>query len=237
MVEKKIREPIVSVLGHVDHGKTTLLDWIRGSVIASREAGGITQHIGATDVPYEVIEKICGNLLKRFKIKTDIKGLLFIDTPGHEAFTNLRKRGGSVADIAVLVIDINEGLMPQTIESIEILRHYKVPFVIAANKIDRIRGWKTGLDINEQIEHVRNELNKRLYLMIEQLSNMGFNANLFSDIHDFTKQIAIVPISAKKGDGIPELLMIIIGLTQQYLKGKLIIKPDSPAKERAQFLR
>ncbi len=230
MVEKKIREPIVSVLGHVDHGKTTLLDWIRGSVIASREAGGITQHIGATDVPYGVIEEICGNLLKRFKIKTDIKGLLFIDTPGHEAFTNLRKRGGSVADIAVVVIDINEGLMPQTIESIEILRHYRVPFVIAANKIDRIRGWKTGLDINEQIEHVRNELNKRLYLMIEQLSNMGFNANLFSDIHDFTKQIAIVPISAKKGDGIPELLMIIIGLTQQYLKGKLIIKPDSPAK-------
>lgn len=128
------RQPIISVLGHVDHGKTTLLDNIRGSAVASREAGGITQHIGATEVPLEIIKEICGDLLKGAKLK--IPGVLFIDTPGHEAFTTLRSRGGSLADLAILIIDINEGIQPQTLESIEILKTFKVPFIIAANKID-----------------------------------------------------------------------------------------------------
>ncbi|MFQ6105898.1 MAG: GTP-binding protein, partial [Candidatus Hydrothermarchaeaceae archaeon] len=117
-----IRQPIVSVLGHVDHGKTTLLDHIRGSAVAEREAGGITQHIGATEIPVSVVERICGGLLRQLSIKITIPGLLFIDTPGHEAFTTLRKRGGALADFAILVVDLNEGFQPQTVEALKILK-------------------------------------------------------------------------------------------------------------------
>ncbi len=230
MSSAKVREPIISVLGHVDHGKTTLLDWIRGSVIASREAGGITQHIGATDVPFETVKEICGSLLDAFGMKTELRGLLFIDTPGHEAFTNLRKRGGSVADLAILVVDINEGLMPQSLEAMQILKQYRVPFIIAANKVDVIGGWNPEQDLNSQQEHVQKEFYNRFYSLIGKLSEHGFESDLFSQVSDFTKQIAIVPISAKHGKGIPELLMVLIGLSQQYLTGKLTIDPNSPAK-------
>jgi translation initiation factor 5B len=200
----KTREPIISVLGHVDHGKTTLLDNIRGSVIASREAGGITQHIGATEVPFPVIRKICGDFLDKIKLKIDIRGLLFIDTPGHEAFTNLRKRGGSVSDLVVIVVDINEGIMPQTIESIQIARQHKTPFIIAANKVDRIGGWKIGEPLDNQIEHVRDAFYKKFYSLVGQLSTHGFEADLYNNIDDFTKKVAIVPVSAEKGEGIRE---------------------------------
>src|SRR6059036_2169321 len=135
-----IRQPIVSVLGHVDHGKTTLLDRIRGTGVAGREAGGITQHIGATEVPLAAILEMCGDLVKGKSFR--IPGLLFIDTPGHVAFSTLRARGGALADLAVLVIDVNEGFRPQTIESLNILRRYKTPFVVAANKIDMVPGWR-----------------------------------------------------------------------------------------------
>ncbi len=229
-VKKQTREPIISVLGHVDHGKTTLLDWIRGTVVASREAGGITQHIGATDVPFSVIKKICGRLLDSLSAKISIRGLLFIDTPGHEAFTNLRKRGGSVADLAILVVDINEGLMPQGIETIQILKHYKTPFVVAANKIDLIPGWRTNVKIDEQLERTRDEFYKKFYRLVGQLSEHNFEAHLFTNVRNFAKQIAIVPISAKNGEGIPELLMILIGLAQQYLGEQLSVEIDSPAK-------
>lgn len=134
---RELRTPIVSVMGHVDHGKTTLLDRIRGTAVAAREAGLITQHIGATEIPIEVIQRICG---KDATGKITLPGLLFIDTPGHRAFTTLRSRGGALADIAVLIVDINEGFKPQTIESLNILRDQKTPFLVAANKIDRLHG-------------------------------------------------------------------------------------------------
>ena len=230
MHETKIREPIISVLGHIDHGKTTLLDWIRGTLIASREAGGITQHIGATDVPFETIKEICGPLFDRLKLKIKIRGLLFIDTPGHEAFTNLRKRGGGVADLAILMIDINEGLMPQTIEAIQILKQNRVPFVVAANKTDIIHGWNSKEKVENQQQYVKDEFYKKFYKLLSQLSEQGFDSELFSNVRDFTKQIAIVPISAKNGDGIPELLIVLMGLAQQYLTKRLSIKIDAPAK-------
>ncbi len=133
----RYRQPIVCVLGHVDHGKTTVLDAIRGTSVAQKEAGGITQRIGATDIDAETIERSARALLKGAKLK--VPGLLFIDTPGHVAFSNMRARGGgALADIAVLVIDINEGLMPQTVESINILKKFRTPFIVAANKIDLI---------------------------------------------------------------------------------------------------
>ncbi len=137
-----IRQPIIAVMGHVDHGKTiAYLTEYATRTVASKEAGGITQHIGASEVPIEAINEICGSLLKAANMKVTIPGLLFIDTPGHEAFTNLRVRGGSVADIAILVVDVTKGFEPQTIEAIEILREYKTPFVVAANKIDLLTGW------------------------------------------------------------------------------------------------
>ena len=134
-----IRKILVTVVGHVDHGKTTLLDTIRHTTVAAAEKGGITQAVGVTIVPLATIKKICGKLLEVLKQKITVPGLLCIDTPGHAAFTSLRKRGGSLADIAILVVDINEGFKPQTLESMEILKAHKVPFIVAANKIDLVR--------------------------------------------------------------------------------------------------
>ncbi len=219
-----IRQPIVSVLGHVDHGKTTLLDRIRGTSVAQREAGKITQHIGATEVPIDAIYRICGKLIKRnFKVP----GLLFIDTPGHEAFTTLRARGGSLADLAVLVIDVNEGIMPQTVESINILRRYRTPFVIAANKIDLIFGWKNCenepfiLAIQKQKEKVQAALDEKIYAIVEKLYEMGFSAERYDRISDFTQNVAIIPMSAKLGIGIADLLLVLVGLAQKFLEKHL----------------
>ncbi len=220
-----IRQPIVAVLGHVDHGKTTLLDYIRGSCIAEREAGAITQHIGATEVPSEAIHAICGDLLKNKKFK--IPGLLFIDTPGHFAFTTLRARGGALADLAILIVDINEGMMQQTEESIEILKKYRTPFVVAANKIDAISGWRKvdgiiSQRIEKQNERVRKEFDEKFYRLVGNLYDKGFSADRYDRIRDFTKNVAIVPISAKTGEGVPELLMILIGLAQRFLEEELM---------------
>ncbi len=219
-----IRQPIVSVLGHVDHGKTTLLDKIRGTSVARREAGAITQHIGATEVPIEAIYKICGKLInKKFKVP----GLLFIDTPGHEAFTTLRARGGALADLAVLVIDINEGIMPQTVESINILKRYKTPFVIAANKIDLIYGWKNCkgepfiFAIQKQKEEVQQAVDEKIYQIVEKLYELGFSADRYDRIADFTQNLAIIPMSAKLGIGIADLLLVLVGLAQRFLEENL----------------
>ncbi len=219
-----IRQPIVSVLGHVDHGKTTLLDKIRGTSVARRETGAITQHIGATEVPIEAIYRICGNLIKK---KFKVPGLLFIDTPGHEAFTTLRARGGALADLAVLVIDINEGIMPQTIESINILKRYKTPFVIAANKIDLIYGWKNCdnepfiFAIQKQKENVQQEVDEKLYKIVEKLYELGFSGDRYDRIADFTQNVAIIPMSAKRGIGIADLLLVLVGLAQRFLEKNL----------------
>jgi len=226
----KTREPIISVLGHVDHGKTSFLDYIRGSVVASREAGGITQHIGATDVPFEVVQKICGDLLKKIKVTIPIRGLLFIDTPGHEAFTTLRKRGGSVADLAVLIVDINEGIQPQTVESIHILRQFKTPFIVAATKVDKIHGWRPKAPINEQMTHVQEDFYKKFYSLVAQLSEQGFDSDLYSSIKDFSKEVAVVPLSGVTGEGVAQLLLMLVGLSQQFLQQELSVEIKSPGR-------
>jgi translation initiation factor 5B len=221
---KHVRQPIVSVLGHVDHGKTSLLDYIRGSTVAAREAGAITQHIGATEVPIDAIYAMCGALLGEKKFS--VPGLLFIDTPGHHAFTTLRTRGGSLADLAILVVDINEGFRPQTHESITILRQYKTPFIIAANKIDAINGWQRSDDI--AINRLQNQrpmtktlFETKLYELIGTIYDKGFESDLYFNIKDFRKSIPIIPLSAKTGEGIPELLMILVGLAQRFLEDQL----------------
>ena len=225
---KKLRHPIVVVLGHVDHGKTTLLDKIRGTTVARREPGEITQHIGASMVPARVIEEIAAPLKKLIPFKLIIPGLLFIDTPGHELFASMRKRGGSVADFAILVIDINEGVKEQTRESIDILRQRRVPFLVAANKIDRIPGWKPHenepflFTIKRQKPQVVKMLDDRIYKLMGELATLGFTADRFDRIRDFTRTVAIVPVSAKTGEGLPELLAVLAGLTQQYLRKHLL---------------
>lgn len=230
-----IRQPIVCVLGHVDTGKTLLLDKIRKTSVQAHEAGGITQHIGASFFPVETLKQICGHLLSKIKGEIRIPGLLVVDTPGHEAFANLRKRGGGVADIAILVIDVLRGFEAQTYECIEILKSRKTPFLVAANKIDRIPGWTVKPDepflktYKEQDRYVQQDLDERLYRIIGEFSKLGFKADRFDRIVDFTKTIAIVPVSAKTGEGIPELLTVLIGLAQQYLKEKLKTA-EGPAK-------
>ncbi len=227
-----LRQPIVAVLGHVDHGKTTLLDKIRGTSVASREPGQITQWIGASMLPSGVIKETCGPLLDQFKIKIEVPGLLFIDTPGHETFSNLRRRGGSAADIAILVIDVSKGVEPQTTESLSILKGRRTPFVVAANKIDLVKGWKSTPDtpfmvsFKQQAPEVQTELDNRIYTIMGALSRLGFRSDRFDRITDFTKIVAIIPTCARTGEGIPELLAILAGLTQAYMHDKLEVRGD-----------
>ncbi|MGN6622937.1 MAG: translation initiation factor IF-2 [Candidatus Nitrosocosmicus sp.] len=223
-----LRQPVVVVLGHVDSGKTSLLDKIRGTVVQSHEAGGITQHIGASFFPIEIIQSLTGPLFKKISSSDNpIPGLLVIDTPGHEVFANLRMRGGSAADIAILVVDVNKGFEPQTIESINILKKRKVPFVVAINKVDRITGWKNSNsdfiseEIKIQSKEVQLDLDNKVYSVLGSLSELGFTSEAFWRVKDFSKEIALVPVSAVSGVGIPELLTVLVGLTQQFMTQKL----------------
>lgn len=230
-----LRSPICTIEGHVDHGKTSILDKIRGTSVVRGEAGKITQAIGASIIPLDTIKKICGPLLQSLKMEFTVPGLLFIDTPGHAAFTSLRKRGGNLADIAIVVIDINEGIMPQTQEAIDILKSYKTPFIIALNKIDLVSGYKDIKGpvlqaISSQDEHVKQDIEKKLYELVGSLFEMKFEAERFDRVQDYTKQIAIVPTSAETGAGIPELLMVLTGLAQRYLESCLECDKCAPAK-------
>jgi translation initiation factor 5B len=234
--QPRLRQPIVVVLGHVDHGKTSLLDKIRSTAVAAKEAGGITQHIGASVVPADVIEKIAEPLKRVIPVKLTIPGLLFIDTPGHELFSNLRRRGGSVADFAILVVDVTKGFQNQTYESLELLRARKVPFLVAANKIDKIPGWEPHPDTpfiesyRLQSEQARKALEEAIYgKIVLSLSEQGFSADLFTRVKDFARTVAVVPVSAKTGEGIADLLAVLAGLAQQYLRKRLQYA-EGPAK-------
>jgi translation initiation factor 5B len=217
-----IRQPIVSVLGHVDHGKTTILDAIRGTAVVSREAGAITQHIGATEVPLETIIETCEPLSGESDF--EVPGLLFIDTPGHHSFVTLRARGGALADIALLVVDINEGLMPQSLESLRILKMHKTPFVIVANKIDLIPGWRKVKNVvflealEKQPESAKKRLDELIYDMVGKLYELGLPGDRYDRVTDFTANVGIIPVSAKHNQGIPDVLLILVGLAQKYLE-------------------
>ena len=227
--DKIIRAPITCILGHIDHGKTTILDYIRGTVVQQREAAGITQHIGASYFPTEDIKEFLRKSKQEFaEKKINLPGILVIDTPGHAAFLNLRRRGGAVADIAILVIDVTAGTMPITWESVRILKERKTPFVIAANKIDRIFGWKSKKDAdfldtyNSQKPHVKDFLDEKILQIMGNFLEEGFKGiDRYDKIKDFSKKIAIVPTSGKTGEGISTLLMILMGLVQQYLTTNL----------------
>jgi len=221
----KIKSPIVTVAGHVDHGKTSILDSVRGTNVYDTEAGGITQKISFTKVPIDDIYKRVP-LIKESGIKLDFPGFLFIDTPGHAAFSHLRKRGGALADLAILVIDINDGIKPQTQEVLEILKMNKIPFIVALNKIDNISGWrKQDESLKKSIEmqavNVKQSFQEKLLTLIGSLQHHGFNPKPFYEVEDFSKELVLVPCSAKTGEGINELILTLSGLSQKFLKERL----------------
>ena len=230
--EHTLRTPIVAVLGHVDHGKTSLLDRIRGSAVTAGESGAITQHIGATAVPLEVISDIAGELVDPTDF--DLPGLLFIDTPGHHSFSTLRSRGGALADIAILVVDVNDGFQPQTLEAIDILKRTQTPFIVAANKIDTVPGWNPNENqpvqqtMDAQSDRVTSDLNEKLYELIGELSDNGFSADMYWRVQNFQANIGVVPVSAETGEGIPDLLTVMMGLSQRYMKAEMEIDASGP---------
>ncbi|AUX08652.1 translation initiation factor 2 [Halalkaliarchaeum desulfuricum] len=220
-----LRTPIVAVLGHVDHGKTSLLDKIRGSAVSEGESGAITQHIGATAVPLETISSMAGELVDPDDF--DLPGLLFIDTPGHHSFSTLRARGGALADIAILVVDVNDGFQPQTEEAIDIIQRTGTPFVVAANKVDTIPGWNPNegapikASYDAQSERVRSTLDEGLYDIIGDLSSAGFSADLYWRVQEFQRNIGVVPVSAMTGEGVSDLLAVLMGLSQRYMREEM----------------
>lgn len=228
---EEYRSPIVVVMGHIDHGKTSLLDRIRQTRVADGEAGGITQSIGSTFVPMSLISRLCSRMFDKLGITPSLSGLLFIDTPGHEAFTSMRQRGSNISDLAILIIDINEGFMPQTTESLQMLIKSKTPFVVAFTKIDKIYGWNSESDIfldnfQKQGQTVIETFEKKFYELAAKMQDQGIKADRFDRVSDFSKEVAIVPISSKTGEGISELLFVLTGLSEKYLKQSLVKTDD-----------
>ncbi|KAH8631880.1 Eukaryotic translation initiation factor [Alternaria alternata] len=223
-----LRSPICCILGHVDTGKTKLLDKIRQTNVQEGEAGGITQQIGATYFPVEALQKKVAVVNKDNDFVFNVPGLLVIDTPGHESFTNLRSRGSSLCNIAILVIDIMHGLEPQTIESMKLLRDRRTPFIVALNKIDRLFGWKkidnNGFEdsLSLQKASVQSEFEERWTFVRTQLQEQGFNSEIFNRNKNMSKYVSVCPTSAHTGEGIPDMIKLIVKLTQERLTNNLM---------------
>ncbi|XP_026984623.1 eukaryotic translation initiation factor 5B isoform X2 [Sagmatias obliquidens] len=224
---EKLRAPVICVLGHVDTGKTKILDKLRHTHVQDGEAGGITQQIGATNVPLEAINEQT-KMIKNFNRENlRIPGMLIIDTPGHESFSNLRNRGSSLCDIAILVVDIMHGLEPQTIESINLLKSKKCPFIVALNKIDRLYDWKKSPDcdvaatLKKQKKNTRDEFEERAKAIIVEFAQQGLNAALFYENKDPRTFVSLVPTSAHTGDGMGSLIYLLVELTQTMLNKRL----------------
>jgi translation initiation factor 5B len=227
-----LRCPIVVIMGHVDTGKTKLLDKIRKTNVQEGEAGGITQQIGATFFERHTLEAQTARLNAVEKFEMKVPGMLVIDTPGHESFTNLRSRGSSLCDVAILVIDLMHGLEQQTIESLNMLRKRGVPFVVALNKVDRCYGWKTQKDapireaLKEQDDGTLSEFRSRATEAKVQLQEQGVNSNLYWEMgdDDWTNSdfIPLVPTSAVTGEGVQDVLMLLVQMAQRKLVDKLM---------------
>ena len=223
-----LRSPICCILGHVDTGKTKLLDKIRQTNVQEGEAGGITQQIGATYFPVDALQKKTAVVNPDNAFEFKVPGLLVIDTPGHESFTNLRSRGSSLCNIAILVVDIMHGLEPQTLESMRLLRDKKTPFIVALNKIDRLYGWKPIANngfresLSVQNKAVQNEFRDRLEKTKLAFSEQGFNAELYYENKSMAKYVSLVPTSAHTGEGIPDMLKLLITLTQERMTKQLM---------------
>ncbi|OVA15644.1 Elongation factor [Macleaya cordata] len=225
-----LRSPICCIMGHVDTGKTKLLDCIRGTNVQEGEAGGITQQIGATYFPAENIRERTKELKADATLR--VPGLLVIDTPGHESFTNLRSRGSGLCDIAILVVDIMHGLEPQTIESLNLLKMRNTEFIVALNKVDRLYGWKTCPNapivkaMKQQSNDVQNEFKMRLTQIITQFKEQGLNTELYYKNKEMGETFSIVPTSAISGEGIPDMLLLLVQWTQKTMVEKLMFSNE-----------
>jgi translation initiation factor 5B len=223
-----LRSPICCILGHVDTGKTKLLDKIRQTNVQEGEAGGITQQIGATYFPVDSLQQKTAVVNKDGSFEFKIPGLLVIDTPGHESFANLRSRGSSLCNIAILVVDIMHGLEPQTLESMRLLRDRRTPFIVALNKIDRLYGWKK-IDNNGfqeslamQNKGVQNEFRSRVEQTKVAFAEQGFNSELYWENKSLARNVSLVPTSAHTGEGIPDMLKLLTTLTQERMTNALM---------------
>ncbi|XP_033194811.1 eukaryotic translation initiation factor 5B isoform X2 [Bombus vancouverensis nearcticus] len=230
-----LRAAVVCVLGHVDTGKTKILDKLRRTNVQDGEAGGITQQIGATNVPIDAIRESTKHVKGFDENKFKIPGLLIIDTPGHESFSNLRNRGSSLCDIAILVVDIMHGLEPQTIESINLLKTKKCPFIVALNKIDRLYDWQTmnRKDVQDIVKsqaiNTQREFEKRSKDVIVQFAEQSLNAALFYENPDPRSYVSLVPTSAITGEGMGNLLSLIVDACQGPLAKRLMYSEELQA--------
>ena len=240
-----LRQPIVAVTGHVDHGKTSLLDLLRSiggnkTNVMNREAGGITQELGVTNVPSDLLIKAIQTMPFKEKPKFDSPGIIFLDTPGHESFGSIRTRSGNVADIAVLIVDLVEGFKPQTIQSIQLLEQNNIPFIIVGNKIDRIHRWesKRGRSSwqswNEQTKDAMKMADEYYFKLLGQVaSHSKFNLSKYwegikeFDIHN---DRLFVPMSAKEGEGLQDLLFVILAMAEKFAREDLIIHQEDMAE-------
>ncbi|KAF4662278.1 hypothetical protein FOL47_006332 [Perkinsus chesapeaki] len=224
-----LRAPVICVLGHSDAGKTKLLDRIRNSKVQEGEAGGISQQIGATMVPREVLTEMSQRVKK---LQTEeIPGLLLLDTPGHETFNNLRHRGSSICDVGIVVVDIMHGLERQTKEAIAMLRSQRRPFVVALNKVDRLYGWQANetasvrQTLGKQSRGASDEFEMRWTKVKVGLAELGLNSALYWEPgHDERRDISVVPVSALSGDGIADLLLLLSSFSQRFLSNRLAVK-------------
>jgi translation initiation factor 5B len=226
----KLRCPIICIMGHVDTGKTKILDNIRRTNVQDGEAGGITQQIGATFIPKESLLERTAQLNKG-EWDLRVPGLLVIDTPGHESFTNLRSRGSSLCDLAILVVDIMHGLEPQTIESLNMLRSRKTPFVIALNKIDRMYDWTENTNfptqetLSLQKDHARREFQDRYDKIVIEFAEQGLNVAKYWENPDPRTFINIIPTSAITGEGMPDILQTLVDLCQNRMNERIQYVP------------
>ena len=229
-IDENLKSPVVSFMGHVDAGKTSLMDIIRGTKIQEEEAGGITQSIGSSFVPIEHIRKVTSNIKGKFSVEHNIPGILIVDTPVHSAFSSMRDRGSSLCDIAILVIDINEGIKPQTEESIKLLKEKKVPFVIAATKIDMIYGWEESNEINlrkvlkKQTDIVNQVMMSCMEDLKYELSKFDLDAEFYFQNKNPNTTYSIVPISSKTKEGLSDLLSLIVYISQNWMSKKITYK-------------
>ena len=228
----KIRAPIVCVLGHVDAGKTKILDKLRHSNVQLGEAGGITQQIGATFIPMENIETHLSKISKKFRVKTKMPGILLIDTPGHASFTNLRSRGSSLCDLAVLILNIDKGIEKQSIESLELLRMRKTPYIVALNQIDRTYNWQSNAwsgfedSYKKQRDQQRRLFDEKVEQNQTQFIKNNVNTKLYYENPNMREYINLVPTSAITGEGLPDLLGLLVYFTQSFLVKQIVYKDE-----------
>ena len=227
-IDNTLKAPICCIVGHVDAGKTSLLDKLRNTNIQEKEVGGITQHIGSTFFPIETIKNSCSSIKGKFEVICNIPGILMIDTPGHSEFQSLRDVGTSICDLGILIIDIEESIQEQTKEAIKLLKEKKIPFVVAVTKLDKINGWKTtkSPNLREALKEQSKDMSMMLMAKLEDikydLSKEDINAEFYFKNSNPKQIYSIVPVSSKTGEGIADLLSLLVYTAQNWMLKKII---------------